>query len=227
MDILVVEDDGEIAEFVSIAFEMAWPDARLTCTHLGKQAIELVEKENYNLIVLDLGLPDIDGYEVLKGIRRLNTTPVIIATVRSGESEIVKGLEYGADDYIVKPFGQLELVARGRAVLRRLQESNIYAPVIRGPVRLEPGRGELLCGARKIHVTRTESLILGLLLQSPGQLVTYYQLEEVIWGEPGICPNSADAIRVYVSRLRAKLAGDYQCKITIRAHAGAGYILSI
>lgn len=227
MDILVVEDDGEIAEFVSIAFEMAWPDVRLTCTHLGKQAIELVENENYNLIVLDLGLPDIDGYEVLKGIRRLNSTPVIIATVRSGESDIVKGLEYGADDYIVKPFGQLELVARGRAVLRRLHEPNIYSPVIRGPVRLEPGRGELVCCNRKIHVTRTESLILGLLLQSPGHLVTYDQLEEVIWGEPGICPNSADAIRVYVSRLRTKLAGDYQCKITIRAHAGAGYILNI
>ena len=227
MDILVVEDDSDVAEFISIAFEMAWPGANNKQAHLGRQALELAEKENFNLVVLDLNLPDLEGYDVLTSIRPRTSAPVIIATVRSSEAEIVKGLEYGADDYIVKPFGQLELVARARAVLRRSQEFNIYVPVIRGPVRLEPGRGELVYGHKRIHVTRTESLILSLLLQSPGQLVTYSQLEEVIWGEPGACPNSSDAIRVYVSRLRNKIGKDYQCKINIRAHAGAGYILNI
>lgn len=227
MDILVIEDDSDVAEFISIAFEMAWPGANIRQTHLGKNALELAEKENFNLVILDLNLPDIDGYEVLHCIRPLTSAPVIIASVRSSEAEIVKGLEYGADDYIVKPFGQLELVARARAVLRRSQELNIYASVIRGPIRLEPGKGELVYGTKKIHVTRTESLVLSLLLQNPGQLVTYSQLEEAIWGANGICPNSSDAIRVYVSRLRAKIGKDYQNKINIRAHAGAGYILTV
>ena len=227
MDILVVEDDSDIAEFISIAFEMAWPGANIRQTHLGKEGLDLTEKEVFNLIILDLNLPDMEGYEVLAGIRPRTSAPVIIATVRSSEAEIVKGLEYGADDYIVKPFGQLELVARARAVLRRSQEFNIYAPIIRGPVRLDPGKGELVYGRKMIHVTRTEALILSLLLQNPGQLVTYSQLEDVIWGESCACPNSTDAIRVYVSRLRTKIGKDYQYKINIRAHAGAGYILNI
>ncbi|MDD5402562.1 MAG: response regulator transcription factor [Dehalococcoidales bacterium] len=227
MRILIVEDDSEVSEFTSIALEMGWPGAKINQTHLGKQAIELVEKKNYNLIILDLNLPDIDGYLVLQKIRNISSTPVIITSVRCSEAEIVKGLEYGADDYIVKPFGQMELVARGRAVLRRLQESNIYAPITRGPISLDPGRGELVYGSRKSHITRTESLILSLLLQNPGQLVTYYQLEEAIWGEAGTCPNSADSIRVYISRLRSKLSYDHDCKISIQAHAGAGYLLNI
>ncbi len=227
MRVLVIEDDSEIVEFVTIAFEMAWPGATVKHAHLGKQGVDLIKKETFNLVILDLKLPDIDGYDVLRNIRRASSVPVIIASVRSGESETVKGLEYGADDYIVKPFGQLELVARARAVLRRAQEPTIYTPIINGPVRLEPGRGELLCGSKKIHITRTESLILSLLLQNVGQLVTYNQFEEVIWGEPGICLNAPDSIRVYVSRLRAKLAVNHDCPMSIRAHAGAGYILTI
>lgn len=227
MNILIIEDDSEVAEFITIAFELTWPGARIKRTHLGREAVKLIEQQSYNLVILDLGLPDTDGYEVLKSIRQVSSVPVIIATARNTEAEIVKGLGYGADDYIVKPFGQLELVARGRAVQRRLHDTNIYSSVIRGPLRLEPGRGELICGAKKIHVTRTESLILGLLLKNLGSLVTYSQLEEAIWGEPGICPNASDSIRVYISRLRTKISRYTECKIVIQAHSGAGYTLDI
>ena len=119
MKVLIVEDDHEIVEIISLAFEIRWPEAELVSTHLGEQGISMVDAEEPDVIILDLGLPDISGFDVLKEVRTFSTVPILILTVRGEEADIVKGLEWGADDYMVKPFRQLELMSRAQAVMRR------------------------------------------------------------------------------------------------------------
>ena len=119
MKILIVEDDNEIVESISLAFQFYWPEAQLLSTHLGKEGIKLVKKESPDAVILDLGLPDINGLEVLKKIRRFSSIPVLILTVRAYESDVVNALKKKADDYMAKPFRQLELLERLKALVAR------------------------------------------------------------------------------------------------------------
>ena len=115
--ILVIEDDREILEVISVGFEMAWPETKLVSTRLGRDGVELAATENPDVVILDLGLPDITGFEVLKEIRAFSRVPVLILTVRSDEADVARGLEWGADDYMTKPFHQAELVSRIEALI--------------------------------------------------------------------------------------------------------------
>ena len=112
MKVLVIEDDPAIVENLSLAFEMRWPETSLVSTHLGSVGIELASSETPDIIVLDLGLPDMSGFEVLKEVRRFSNVPVVIVTAMSEETDMARGLECGADDFVVKPFKQLDLLAR-------------------------------------------------------------------------------------------------------------------
>src|SRR4030042_1995566 len=132
MKVLVIEDDREIVDAISLAFQIRWPEAKLISTRLGQKGVELVESESPDIVILDLGLPDINGFEVLQAIRLFSQVPTIILTVRSDEADIVKGLEWGADDYITKPFRQLEFLARVKALIRR------QSPTDRKSTRLNP-----------------------------------------------------------------------------------------
>jgi len=115
--ILVIEDDNEIVESISLAFQFYWPEAQLLSTHLGREGVKLVKKEAPDAIILDLGLPDINGLDVLKKIRRFSSIPVIILTVRTYESDVVNTLKEKANDYMAKPFKQLELLKRLKALV--------------------------------------------------------------------------------------------------------------
>jgi len=119
MKILVIEDDKEILEVISVGFEMRWPEMKLVSTRLGREGVELAASENPDVVILDLGLPDINGFEVLEEIRTFSRVPVLILTVRNDESDVVRGLELRADDYMTKPFQQMELQSRVEALLRR------------------------------------------------------------------------------------------------------------
>jgi len=226
MKVLVIEDDTEIVEFISLAFEVGWPGTELLSTDQGTTGVELVETQSPDIVILDLGLPDINGFEVLRQIRLFSTVPIIIVTVRDSEADIVKGLEWGADEYIIKPFGQLELLARVRAVLRSRQYyTSGDSPNIYGPLRLDPSSGQLKLGSADIHITRTETIILQSLMKNAGRIVTYSELAEILWGD--VYPQSADTLRVYVRRLRAKLAADTQPAVKILSRSGQGYILEV
>ena len=113
--VLIIEDEWDIIESISLAFQIHWPEAQLVSAQRGMKGIELVQTESPDVVILDLGLPDINGYEVLKQIRLFSSVPIIILTVRSQEEDVVKALEEEADDYVVKPFRQKELLARVRA----------------------------------------------------------------------------------------------------------------
>ena len=173
MKVLIIEDDREIVEVVSLAFQMRWPEVHLVHSNLGERGVELVESENPDIVILDLGLPDISGYDVLKEIRTFSTIPILILTVRADEADIVRGLEWGADDYMVKPFRQLELLSRIRALTRRVSTLDKEIPLVCGQLHFNPSTRQLYDGQREIGLTRTEGSILYHLMRNTGQVVTY------------------------------------------------------
>src|SRR3972149_9617659 len=119
MKVLIIEDDPDVVEVVQLCFELRWRHSQALVASTGAQGIELVESESPDIVILDLGLPDMDGLEVCRQVRSFSDVPIVMLTVRDSEVDIVKGLEMGADDYITKPFRHIELLARVQAVLRR------------------------------------------------------------------------------------------------------------
>jgi two-component system, OmpR family, response regulator VicR len=224
MKVFVVADDAETVEFISIAFDTGWPGASVVSAKVNT-APELLESESPDLVITEINSHDADSFDVLRQMRQSSTAPVIIVSARDSEADIVKGLEWGADEYIVKPFGQQELLARVKAVLRsRLFSRELDYISILGAHRLDSSTGQLKCGSKSIYLTRTEAIILRLLMRKYGQVVTYTELAEALWGI--VYPNSTDTLRVYVRRLRAKLEEE-SLKIYIKSRAGIGYYLQL
>jgi two-component system KDP operon response regulator KdpE len=222
--VLIIEDDDAIVNFVRLAFKMRWPEAELLSARLGEEGLDLIESEKPDLVILDLGLPDIDGFDVLRQIRLFSTVPVVILTVSSDEADMVRGLELGADDYIVKPFRQLELLARLKAQLRRQVSPDEEAPIACGPLRLDPSTFELKYGGNQISLTLIEGRIMRYLMQNAGHVVTHSRLGEVIWGED--YPGAIDSLRVYIRHLREKLEADPSNPRLILTKVGVGYLLA-
>lgn len=224
MKVLIVEDNPEISTAIGVSIQIRWPDSQIITTHLGERGVEMVEKEKPDIVVLDLGLPDISGYEALKRIRLFSLVPVLILTVRSDEDDIVKGLEYGADDYMVKPFRKLELLSRVQALLRRyatFQESE--EPVVCGPLSLNPVTGEMIYKGQDIKLTNTERRVLLHLMRNCGHVVTYSSLAEAVWG--GDYPDAANSLKVYIRRLREKIEAEPSDPKLILTTSGIGYAL--
>jgi two-component system KDP operon response regulator KdpE len=224
MKVLIIEDDQAIVEAVSLALKISWPEAGLLSTNLGEQGIQLLEKENPDVIVLDLGLPDISGFEVLKRVRLFSSVPILILTVRSDEADIVKGLEWGADDYVVKPFRQMELLSRIKLVTRRRGTGIEEKPLACGPLQFEPSSGQLFDDGQEIKLTPTEASIIHYLMKNAGRVVTHASLAEAVWGID--YPDAADSLRVHIRRLRTKLEADPGDPRIILTRAGVGYLMA-
>lgn len=224
MKILIIEDDQAIVEAISLALQISWPEAKLVSTHSGERGIELVENENPDVVILDLGLPDISGFEVLKQVRLFSAVPILILTVRSDEADVVKGLEWGADDYVIKPFRQLELLSRIKLVTRRRGSLVNESPLVCGKLRFDPATWQLFYGEKEISLTPTEGSILGQLMKNAGRVVTHSSLAEALWGVD--YPDAADTLRVHIRRLRTKLETDPGHPQIILTKAGIGYLLA-
>ncbi len=221
--VLIIEDDQEIVDSISLAFEKDWPEAMLVSTRMGEEGIELVETESPDIVILDLGLPDIDGLDVLKAIRLFSSVPVVVLTVRGEEKDVIRGLDYGANDYIAKPFRKSELLSRLKAQVRKQTAGDQESPVICGPLHLDPSTHQLTYGAREISLTAVESRILEHLMRNAGHVTTYSRLTEAVWGED--YPGAIESLRVYIGYLRAKLEVDPKKPNIIRTKAGVGYSL--
>ncbi len=225
MKVLIVEDNPEISTAIGVAMQIRWSDAQVVTTHLGERGVELVEIEKPDIVILDLGLPDISGYEVLKRIRLFSGVPVLILTVRSEEDDIVKGLEYGADDYMVKPFRKLELLSRVQALMRRYATfQDTGDPLVCGPVTLNPESGQTTYNGQEIKLTNTERRILQHLMRNWGHVVTYTSLAEAVWGSD--YPDATNSLKVYIRRLREKIETDPGDPKLILTTAGVGYSLA-
>ena len=223
MKVLIVEDDKEIVDAITLAFQIRWPEAKVVSTRLGRKGVELVESENPDIVILDLGLPDISGFEVLNQTRLFSHVPIIILTVRADEADVVKGLEWGADDYILKPFRQLELLARVKALIRR-QTPSEEESLSSGPLRLEATSGQLYLDGKEIALTITESRILAHLMRNAGHVVTHSSLAEAVWGND--YPGAADSLKVHIRRLREKIEANPSQPKFILTKAGVGYYLA-
>ncbi len=223
MKVLLIEDDKEIIDAISLAFQIRWPEAEVVSTRLGEKGVELVESEAPDIVILDLGLPDISGFEVLRQVRLFSRVPTIILTVRSDEADVVKGLEWGADDYITKPFRQLELLARVKALIRR-QSPSEEGPLVYGPLRLDATTGQLYYGEREIALTVTENHILSHLMRNAGHVVTHSSLAEAVWGDD--YPGATDSLKVHIRRLREKIEADPSHPQLILTRTGVGYLLA-
>jgi PAS domain S-box-containing protein len=222
--VLMIEDDQEIVDSISLAFEKDWPEAMLVSTRMGEEGIEMAETESPDIVILDLGLPDIDGLDVLKSVRLFSSVPVVVLTVRGEERDVIRGLDCGANDYIAKPFRKAELLSRLKAQVSRRTAGDEEAPVVCGPLRLDPTTRQLIYGEREIGLTAVECRILEHLMRNAGHVTTYARLTEAVWGEDH--PGAIESLRVYIGYLRAKLESDPRKPSIIRTRAGVGYSLT-
>ncbi len=210
MHVLVVEDDPAISGPLVQGLVRNGIDA--TCVEFGGLAVEALPGKD--LVILDLGLPDMDGLEVLKAIRKISDVPVIIATARGDEMDRIIGLEIGADDYVVKPFSVRELAARVRAISRRRV---VEAPSEMGQVTLDRNRRSVLVSGEPIDLTAKEFDLLAVLLEEPGRVVPRQELYSRVWDPIWI--GSGKTLDVHVAGLRKKL-GNSDLIETVR---GVGY----
>ncbi len=224
LDILIIENDPDVVEAVALVLHMRWPDARIAATDSGAAGIELAGSDEVDVIILDLGLPDIDGFDVIREIRAFSATPIIVLSVRSGESDIARALDEGADDYIAKPYSPLELIARLRARVSDRDEHAAWGPLSYGQLTLDPLKRELAVGDKSVNLTVVELQIMRQLIRRAGGIVPFLALAESVWGEEH--PGALDSLRVYIRRLRKKVEDDPSYPKLLLTKTGVGYYLA-
>jgi DNA-binding response OmpR family regulator len=224
MKILLVEDAPDVIEAIQLGMMLRFREVEILSAGNGECALELVELELPDLVLLDIGLPGMDGYGVLREIRAFSDVPVIMLTAQDSTMNKIKGLELGADDYITKPFDHLELLARIRAVLRRLDMPGLMSrtPSFRsGELTVDFSAQEVFLSGVRLNLTPTEYKLLYHLVRNVGQTQTYGTLLARVWGREYI--NEVDYVRVYIRRLRSKLGDDSEQPRYIRTERGLGY----
>jgi DNA-binding response OmpR family regulator len=217
--VLVVEDDGEIADVLRRSLRMEGYDVRVAGDGVG--ALDEAAVFEPDAVVLDLGLPRLDGVEVTKRLRQDGDVPILILTARDGVDARVQGLDSGADDYLVKPFERQELLARLRAMLRRRPPRGSAFLTV-GDLKLNPDTREVARADRKIDLTAREFELLEYLMRNERLVVSREALLEEVWGYAPF--SETNTVDVFVSNLRRKLEGDEEPRLlhTVR---GAGYVL--
>ena len=221
MKILVVEDDPRISDVLVYALKA--DGYEVETAQRGREGIEIARRISPGLIVLDVGLPDLDGFEVCRTLRKESDVPVIFLTSRSDEIDRVVGLEIGGDDYMVKPFSPRELLARIKAIRRRNQKEAVNPKsdsgnqLRYGPITIEPDKHRISCGGSEVVLTAQEFKLVELLIKHPGRVFTREQVLNRAWGDDGLVADRT--IDVHIRSLRRKF-GDLEFIETVR---GVGY----
>ena len=218
--ILIVEDEQAIADNIQYALETEGFETR--CLLSGMQVLPLLERETVDLIILDIGLPDINGLELCKQIRKNHSLPIIFLTARAAEIDRVVGLEIGADDYVVKPFSPRELSARVKAVLRRTRHPNSEPPAGQ-TFRVNESKRRISYLGQPLVLSRYEYNLLTLFIQRPGHVFSREQLMEMAWDEPEASMDRT--VDAHIKNIRAKLKTIAPEMDPIVTHRGVGYAL--
>ena len=209
MKILVIDDDPDIVEVVSLTFEMRWPDSNILSAEDGESGIEMVDTESPGLVILDIGLPDVDGFTVCQEIRRFSDVPLIMITVRNKEADIVRGLQCGADEYIVKPFRPIKFMARVQSVMRRT-DMNSYSGDEKSfqykDLRVDFTHHEVFLADQPVKLTPTEYQLLHHLAKNAGKVMTHRTLLGRIWGRDYL--EETNYLKVHIKHLRQNLEDD-------------------
>ncbi|MBW7923573.1 MAG: response regulator [Burkholderiaceae bacterium] len=217
--VLIIDDEPQIRKFIDISLRSQGYATLLAAT--GQEGLTLLASKGSDLVVLDLGLPDKDGKDVLKELRQWSRVPVIVLTVRSGEDEKVALLDAGANDYVTKPFGVEELMARIRAFLRTATRGADDGPIYDdGVLKIDLVQREVSVHGQVVPLARKEFSLLSLLVQQPGRLVTQTQILREIWGPTH--EEDAHYLRILVGKLRHKLGDDASDPRYIATEPGVG-----
>jgi two-component system, OmpR family, KDP operon response regulator KdpE len=221
--VLIIEDEIQIRRFLRAS--LASHGYALLEAGTGQAGIEQAAQLHPDCVILDLSLPDMDGLEVLKQIRSWSSVPTIVLTARGQEQEKIALLDAGADDYLTKPFGMGELMARMRVVMRRTAGATVSEPpvVSIGDLRVDLARRQVFCNDEEIHLTPIEYKLLATLVRNAGRVVTQRQLLQEVWG-----PEYVDAphyLRIYMQHLRHKLESDPARPRYLLTEPGVGYRL--
>jgi two-component system KDP operon response regulator KdpE len=220
--VLVVDDEASIRRYLRAALGPQGLTVYESAS--GEEAIQAVLSHRPDIIILDLGLPDIDGLEVTRRLREWSQTPIIILSVREAEQDKIAALDAGADDYLTKPFGTGELLARMRAALRK-QISVTSEPVFQsGGLTVDFSRRLVSVGGKEVQLTPTEYDLLKVLVTHAGKVITHHQLLRQVWGEGY---DDMHILRVNISNLRGKLEPDPSRPTYIHTEPGVGYRLKV
>ena len=218
--VLGVDDEAGILRLVKL--ELTAQGFRVITASNGRDALVLIEEQRPDIILLDVVMPDLSGFELLRSIRERWHTPVIMVTARDREVDKVRGLAAGADDYIVKPFGADELGARIRAVLRRATGIDVDEVVVSGRIQVDLGRRLVKRDGEDVALTRTEWLLLQYLAANPGKVILNSELLSKVWGPE--YRDDLQYLRVWVSRIRQKIESEPGNPRIIITRPGIGYM---
>lgn len=222
--ILLIEDEAHIRKFLRISLEahgFAVREARL-----GEQGIRECRSALPDLVILDLGLPDLDGQRLIRRLREWSEVPVIVLSVRADEREKVEALDAGANDFVTKPFGIAELMARVRAALRRRSDADSEDPVFRlGELEIDRAMRRVRLAAEEVHLSPKEYALLSVLAANAGRVLTHKAILREIWGPSRANGNETHHLRVLMGHLRRKLADDPSRPRYIETISGVGYRL--
>lgn len=226
MKALLIEDSQEIVNVVSLTFGLRWPEATFLSADEGAKGIKMVETESPDIVILDINLPDMSGFDVLERIRLFSDVPIIILTVRGEQIDELTGLEMGADDYIVKPFGPANLLTRVRAVLRRSgirdrEEANL-PPMVAGDLTIDFSSREILRGNGRANLTPTEYKVLFCLVRNEGKTVPQDVIKQQVYGNEARYVDST-TLKRYIYQLRNKLGDTADHPRLIFNQRGVGY----
>ena len=221
--ILVVEDDTSVRNLISTTLKAH--DYRFITAATGESAVMEAASHNPDILLLDLGLPDIDGVEVIRRIRSWSNAPIIVISARSEDSDKIDALDAGADDYLTKPFSVDELLARLRATQRRLalarSDSPQQAVYVNGQLRIDFASGCAYLGDEELHLTPIEYKLLCLLAKNTGKVLTHKFITQSVWGSSW--ENDVVSLRVFMATLRRKLERGADSPQYIQTHIGIGY----
>ena len=216
--VLIIDDEAQIRRFLGISLRAQ--GYQVLEAENGAAGLETLASRGADAVILDLGLPDLDGHEVLRELRAWSSVPVIVLSVRSGEAEKVKALDAGANDYVTKPFGVQELSARLRALLRLKPEDDQAAVFDDGVLKIDLARRQITRNGEAVALTRKEWSLLNLLMRHTGRVVTQPQLLRELWGPTH--EEDTHYLRILVAKLRIKLGDDAAAPKYIHTEAGVG-----
>ena len=219
--VLVVDDEKTIVK--GIRFSLEQEGMEVDCAYDGQEALDYARKTEYDIVLLDVMLPIYDGFSVCSQIREFSNMPIIMLTAKSDDMDKILGLEYGADDYITKPFNILEVKARMKAIMRRNQRKPQEAgqQIRLGELRIDCGSRRLFINETEVNLTTKEYDLLELLLLNPGKVYSREQLLEIVWGKD--YPGDVRTVDVHVRRLREKIEPNPGEPKFVHTKWGAGY----
>jgi two-component system, OmpR family, KDP operon response regulator KdpE len=221
--ILAIDDEPQIRRLLTIALEA--DGYHVTTAGAGQEGLDLAAQQRYELVILDLGLPDLSGLQVLKRLREWTQVPVLILTVQEAEADKIEALDSGADDYVTKPFNTGELLARIRSTLRRYNKGRDEEPVFRlGDLKVDLSARKVTVKGQPVRLTATEYDVLRLFIQHAGKVLTHRQILREVWGVDH--EFRTEYLRVYMARLREKLEPDPNAPPLFVTEVGVGYRLA-